>query len=316
MYGREEEKKDIKVPKSIKFFTTFLIVVIVGWIVLSMGLDCVDAQSIGIKDRWGNVQGTMNPGMAWTGFFVKTTPYSMALRKMEVNMLEGEMTSVDIDGQEVKIRAMINYRINTEGVEQAYKTICNRDNGCLEKILNIEGLAREQIKSTTSQYTSKYMWQNRQEVKEEAIKRISDNFPADIFILENAFIPDFKFNPDFVAQLEAQKVYEEQEIAEQKAALVELQLAEKKINFAYGEAEKLKKEADASAYQLKAMAEAQGFEIERIGKAEATALKLKKEQLNDDMLTKEWIDAWKAGGSQVPHWITDGGQQFLVEVTE
>lgn len=306
----------METQKKVLFFITFVFIFLLGIVILRMGLDTVDAQSIGVKDRWGSVQGTMQPGMEWTGFFVETTPYSMALRKMEINMLTGEMTSVDIDGQEVKIRAMINYRINTEGVEQAYKTICQKDNGCLEDILNIEGLAREQIKSTTSQYTSKYMWKNRQEVKEEAIKRISDNFPVDIFILENAFIPDFDFNPEFVAQLEAQKVYEEQEIAEEKAALVELQLAEKKINFAYGEAEKLKKEADASAYQIEAMAKATAFEIERIGQAEATALKLKKLQLNKDMLTKEWIDAWKAGGSQVPHWITDGGQQFLIEVTE
>ena len=79
-----------------------LFVVVIA--VLAIGFDTVDASHIGVKNRFGVIQGTMQPGMAWTGLFVHVEQYDLRMQKMTVEMLEGAKTAVDIDGQTIKAR--------------------------------------------------------------------------------------------------------------------------------------------------------------------------------------------------------------------
>jgi len=259
---------------------TIIGIIFCGIVVVCMaGFDVVDASHIGVKNRFGVIKGTMNPGMQWTGLFTSVEQYDLRIRKTTVEMLTAETTAVDKDGQTIKARIQINYRLSPDNIIDAYSKV-GRDKD-LAGILNLDGIIREGFKSTTSNYKSKEIWQNRQKVKEESIKNIEANFPSKYFKLENVIISDIDFNPAFIAAIESQKTNEELAIAEEKAVEIAKQSALRKIEIANGDAESQKLYAEAEAYQRLVLAQ-----------AEAESLKLKRQHLTPEMVQNNWIDAW------------------------
>jgi len=309
-------------------FGIFIFLALAGLIGVTLAYDVVDASHIGVKNRFGKIHGTMQPGLEYTGLFTHVEQYDLRVQKMTVEMLEGEKTSVDIDGQTVKSRIEINFRVNPKNIVQIYKEVGRQ--GDMVSILNIDGIVREGFKTTTSKYKSKEIWQKRNEVKREAIETISANFPNDYLLLENVIISDLDFNPEFIAAIEDQKTNEEKALAKEKEVEIASMEAKRVEATAKGQAEAQKVSADAQAYERKALAEAdayqkkqmadaQAFERLELGKAEAEALRLKKAELTENMVRNNWIDAWKSGGAQVPKWITSGDSGnflFDVEVAE
>jgi len=292
----------MKTDKSFGIVFVVMAVILIGLGILMLGFDTVDASHMGVKNRFGVILGLQQPGMQWTGLFTHVEQYDLRMQKMTVEMLEGEKTSVDIDGQTVKARIEINYRLNPSNIQNAYTNIGPQRSMGL--ILNLDGIIREGFKTTTSQYKSKEIWQNRQKVKEEAIETIKANFPSDYFTLENVIVSDLDFNPDFIAAIELQKTNEELAIAAEKAVVISTQEANQKIETARGEAESKKLAAEATAYATLTLA-----------KSEAEALGLKSIKLTPLMVQNNWIDAWRAGGAKVPVYIAGGeGQQFLMEM--
>ncbi len=291
--------------------TIVIAILVIGLIALFAGIDTVDATNVGVKNRFGVIQGTMQPGMAWTGLFVHVEQYDKRIQKMTVEMLEGEKTSVDIDGQTVKARIEINYKINPENIVDAYTNVGRQNT--MAATLNLDGIIREGFKTTTSKYKSKEIWQNRQKVKEEAIEIIKANFPEHYFSLENVIISDLDFNPEFIAAIELQKTNEELAIAEEKQVEVEKQKANSAIQVARGTAESEKLAAEATAYKIKVDAEANAFKVREIARAEAEGLAMKKQELNDQMLYNNWIDAWNG---QLPTYVitTAEGSNMLMQL--
>jgi regulator of protease activity HflC (stomatin/prohibitin superfamily) len=153
-----------------------VVLIIVGFIILiglGLGFDTVDASHIGVKNRFGVLEGTMQPGMQWTGFFTHVEQYDLRLRKKIIEM-NGADSAVDKDGQGIFATIEINYRLNPENVENAYSKIGIDNN--LAEILNIDGTIKEGFKSVTSEYTSLEIFQKRSEVKQKAIEKIRENF--------------------------------------------------------------------------------------------------------------------------------------------
>ena len=293
---------------------TVSLIIIAFFIVIAIiisGFDTVDASHVGVKNRFGVIQGTMQPGMAWTGLFVHVEQYDLRMRKMTVEMLENEKTAVDIDGQTIKARIEINYRINPENIEQAYSTIGRQAE--MAAILNLDGIIREGFKTITSKYKSKEIWQNRQKIKEESISTITSNFPEDFFKLENVIISDIDFNPEFINAIELQKTNEELAIAAEKAVVIATQEANAKIESARGTAESNKLAAEATAYKIKVDATANAFKVREVARAEAEALAMKKKELTSEMLYNNWIDAWDG---KLPQYVitTSEGSNMLMQL--
>ena len=270
------------------FFAVVGIIIFIGVIfVLNMGYDTVDASHLGVMNQFGELKGIMNPGMRWTGIFTHVEQYDLRIRQDTVEMLTAEQTAVDKDGQSIKARIQINYRLLPDSVEEAYKNVgLDKD---LATVLNLDGIVREGFKTTTAKYTSTEIWQNRQTIKDEAIKNIETNFPKKYFVLENVIIPDIDFNPAFMAAIEQQKTNEKLALAKEKEVDIAKFEADRKVAETRGLQDSKKLEYDAEAYKILVAA-----------KSEAEALALKKEQLSPQMVQNNWIDAWKAGGSQVP----------------
>lgn len=246
-----------------------LLIIFVGSIIICLaGFDVVNASHVGVKNRFGVLHGTMTPGMAWTGLFMHVEQYNLRMRQMTVEMFEGEKTALSVDGQMVKARIEINYRLSPDNIQEAYSRI-GKDK-YLANTLMIDGVIREGFKSTVSKYRAEEVWQNRQKVKEEAIAKISNNFPVKYFVLENVVISDIDFNKAFLNAIELEKTNERLALAKEKEVEIEKNEADRKIAFAFGESESKKLAAEAEAYALNA----------------------KRKELTPLMVQNNWIDAW------------------------
>lgn len=264
-------------------------------IVYMLGFDTVNASYIGVKDQFGQIQGTMMPGMQWTGLFVHVEQYDLKTRK-EVVEMNGSESAIDKDGQSVFARIEINYHLNPDVVVDAYTKVGHNDD--MADILNIDGIVREAFKTVTSEYTSLEIFQKRAEVKDKTIEKIRMNFPTKYFTFDNVVISNIDYNAQFKAAIEGKKTA--QELAKQTEAEVQIEQykADKVIQQARGAAESVKLAADAQAYERLAIA-----------KSEAEALGLKRIQINELMVQNNWIDKWN--GALPTYMLGSGGSGFL-----
>jgi regulator of protease activity HflC (stomatin/prohibitin superfamily) len=265
-------------------------------VVYLIGFDQVNASHIGVKDQFGVIQGTMAPGMQWTGLFVHVEQYDLRTRKAVVEM-SGDESAIDKDGQSVFARIEVNYHLNSDSVTEAYQKVGRNDD--MADTLNIDGIVRESFKTVTSEYSSLEIFQKREEVKERTIARVRANFPTKYFTFDNAVISNIDYNAQFKAAIEGKKTA--QETAKKTEAEVQIAAfeANKKIEEARGSAESVKLAADAQAYERLAIA-----------RSEAESLKLKKEQITPIMVQNNWIDKWNGA---LPTYMIggDGGTSLL-----
>lgn len=266
-----------------------LIIVVVGMIIALLGFDVVDASHVGVKNRFGVIQGTQTAGMQWTGLFVHVEQYDLRVRKMTIDM-QGTESAVDKEGQSVFATIEINYRLKPDNVENVYKRV-GKDN-IIADILNLDGIVREGFKDTTSKYSALEIVQNRQEVKEKAITQIQSNFPEDYFVLENVIVSNIDFNVNFKNAIEQKKTNEELAKAKEKEVDIQKFEADKKIEQARGEAESKKLQAEAEAYRSVELKKADAEGRLLIAKAEAEALELKRKQLTPLMVQNNLLDKW------------------------
>jgi regulator of protease activity HflC (stomatin/prohibitin superfamily) len=278
------------------------IILVAGIIIACMlGFDSVDATHLGVMNNMGTIKGVMQPGFRWTGFFTHVEEYDLRLRQMTVEMMDAEKTSIDHDGQTIKARIQINYRLNPESIISAYTKVgLDRD---LAETLNIEGIIREGFKTATAEYSSTEIWQKRGEVKDKAIKIIEANFPKEYFNLDNVVISDIDFNPAFIAAIEQQKTNEKLALAKEKEVDIAKFEADRKVAEQKGISDAAKLQYEAEAYKTLTLAQ-----------AEAQALKLKKEQLTPLMIQQSYIEAWKAGGAQVPKIVMGDAPGLLMQM--
>jgi regulator of protease activity HflC (stomatin/prohibitin superfamily) len=251
---------------------------IASLIIYMLGFDTVNASHIGVKDQFGQIQGTMMPGMQWTGLFVHVEQYDLKTRKATVDMSGGE-SAIDRDGQSVFARIEVNYHLNPESVTDAYSKVGRNDE--MADILNIDGIIRESFKTVTSGYTSLEIFQKREEVKEKTIERVRINFPSKYFTFDNAVISNIDYNAQFKAAIEGKKTAQETAKMTEAEVQIEQYKADKVIQQARGAAESVKLAADAQAYERLAIA-----------RSEAESLKLKREQITALMVQNNWIDKW------------------------
>jgi len=254
------------------------IIIFIAMAVALAGFDVVDASHVGVKNRFGVILGTMQPGMQWTGLFTQVEQYDLRVRKMTIDMA-GEQSAVDKDGQSIFATIQINYRLKPDNVENAYKRI--GPDPILAEILNLDGIVREGFKDTTSKRGALEIVQNRQEIKEQAIERIQANFPAEYFNLENVIVSNIDFGLNFKNAIEAKKTNEELAKAKEKEVDIQKFEADKAIEKARGLSESKKLAADALAYERLELA-----------KSEAESLRLKRQELTAIMVQNNWIDAW------------------------
>lgn len=163
-------------------------------------------------------------------------------------------SSASKDLQTIKSSIAVNYRVNQDHVADLYQKI-----GMSYESTVINPAISECIKSVTSRYTAEELITKRTEVSEE-MKNFLQKKLSEKYILVDSFnIINFDFTDAFNTAIE------EKQIAEQNALKAKYDL------------ERIKTEAEQAVTKAK---------------GEAEAMKLKNEQISQNIIYLEFIDKW------------------------
>jgi len=256
----------------------FLGAMVVLGIVALAGFDSVDANHLGVKIKLGENAGVMRPGYAWTGLFTKVYEYDLRTRKNIIDM-SGSNSAVDKTGQAVFATININYRVKPtpETVQKLYNNVGT--NEIIADVLNIDAIVSEGFKQATVKYDALEILDKRQEVKELAKENIRSNFPAEYFEIQDIIITNIDFSEKFKEAIENKKTAEQEALKEQNQL----------------EVVKFQQQQEIAKFQ-----------------AEAERLKLQKEEINELLIKKAWVDKWDG---QLPLYMltpTDNQEMMMV----
>lgn len=217
----------------------FVILLLIAFVILISGFDTVDASHLGVKVRLGQITGTMQPGMKWTGLFTHVYQYDTRIRKIQVEML-GEQSATDKDGQAVFGIVNVNYRLkeNADIVQKLYSHVGTDDT--LANKLNINAIIKEGFKQATVEYEAMEILQNRQKVKELAKENIRKNFPQDYFEIVDIVVENIDFTPQFKDAIEQKKIATQNKLKEEEQVQVVKFQQQQEIEKYKAEAEKLR----------------------------------------------------------------------------
>ena len=208
-------------------------------IVLIVGFDTIDASHLGVKIKFGEITGVMEPGMQWTGLFTHVEEYDMRIRKSTV-IMEGVNSATDSSGQAVFGSVNVNYRVknNKDVVWNLYKNV--GPDSVIEDRLNLGPIIREGFKQATVKYEAMDILNKRQEVKELAIKNIQGNFPAEYFEIVDIVVENIDFTPEFKLAIEQKKIATQNKLKEEEQVQVVIFQQQQEIERFKADAEKMR----------------------------------------------------------------------------
>jgi len=183
-------------------------------------------------------------------------PYITSIVKMNVRtqIAEATCTAASRDLQTITTTVAINYHADKAQAADLYKRVALG-----YEVTLIQPALQESVKAVTARFSAEEMITKRQEVsgqiKEELAKKIS---PYGL-VIEIFNITNLEFSAEFNSAIEAKQT------AQQNA---------------------LKAEQDLARIKMEAQQE-----IEK-AKAEAESLRIKREQITEQMLRLEWIKKW------------------------
>ena len=198
--------------------------------------------------------------------------YDVTVQKFEV---PAQSSTKDL--QDLSARFAINFRLDPREV-----VTIRRTQGTLANIVSkiIAPQTQESFKIAAARRTVEEAITKRENLKNDFDEALDERLAKYGIIVLDTSVVDLEFSPEFA------KAVEEKQIAEQRA---------RRAVYVAQEAEQ---EAQAEINRAKGRAEAQRLLAETL-----------KAQGGELVLQKEAIEAWKAGGSQMPRVLVTGGGQ-------
>ncbi|MGD1930779.1 MAG: prohibitin family protein [Leptolyngbyaceae cyanobacterium] len=196
--------------------------------------------------------------------------YDVTVQKFEV---PAQSSTKDL--QDLSARFAINFRLDPSEV-----VTIRRTQGTLENIVSkiIAPQTQESFKIAAARRTVEEAITKRENLKNDFDEALDERLAKYGIIVLDTSVVDLEFSPEFA------KAVEEKQIAEQRA---------RRAVYVAQEAEQ---EAQAEINRAKGRAEAQRLLAETL-----------KAQGGELVLQKEAIEAWKAGGAQMPKVLVTGG---------
>lgn len=224
----------------------------------------VPAGHRGVLLTWGKVEDRiLNEGIN------TVTPFVNQVKVMSVQTMKytAQASSASSDLQIVTTEVTLNYHLEAGAVNKIYQQFYDT----WEDRVIVPAI-QEAVKASTAEFGAADLIQKRAVVKDAIEDSLKDKLMGYNIIVENVYITDFKFSPEFESAIENKVV------AEQNAQQAENVLKQKKV-----EAEQMIATADGLAQSkiLTATAEAKAIQIQ------AEALKDSKE-----ILTLRYLEKW------------------------
>lgn len=204
----------------------------------SCGWEIVDTGHVGVKTQFGKIiESGIPEGLQ---FYMPFTGKSISEVDLRIQKGEGEESTFTKDNQEVKVKFVINYRLDSKQTENIYR---NGNSSYFENVAPqvIVGTMKEVV----GQFNAETIVSQRSKVNDDVQKAIKDKLATKAIVLENFEVTNFTFDPQY------QQAIESKMIATQKAKEAEnktAQVREEKdqaILRAQGEAEAMKIKSQA-----------------------------------------------------------------------
>jgi len=241
----------------------------------------IDPGQVGLVENVGKI----NENSTITEGFHLKLPILSRVRVYSATVQKPQLKSAAAtkDAQTVDAEVTVMYRLDTTKMVPIRRNL--GDMPAIDAF--VQQIAQEEFKKATAGFTAEELITRRGEVKTAFDAGLKDRLGTQHLVFVESAVIDLQFGKNFSEAIEAKQV------AQQRAKQAEYESARAK--------------AEATA------------EVERArGKAEAQ--RLLAETLNNNggtlVLQKEWIEAWKAGGSQVPQVMVmgEGGNPFLLNL--
>lgn len=257
--------------QAIKRWVIIGAIVLVVCILLGSCIVIVPAGSKGVRMTFGAVD---ESHVLDEGINLKI-PFVQTVEMVNVRVLKYESPSNNSssrDLQTIESNIAVNYRVDSDSVAKLYKNL-----GMNYESTIISPAVSEVVKSVTALYTAEELITKRAEVsaqmKEQLQKKLEDKY----IIVDDFNIINFQFTEAFNQAIEAKQ------IAEQEALKAQYELEKVEIE------------------KQQAILKAEG---------EAEALRLRKQELNENIIMLEFINKWDG---KMPTYY--GGEGLMFNIT-
>ena len=221
---------------------SFLIgLIVLGCWVVSLGLVVVPPGEVGVRTNFGQVQNeTLGPGLHWV------TPFMSQVTNMDTRVQPHPMKEIDAASKEyqsVRITGTLTYHIDARYASQLFQEV---GPDFADKI--IDPALNDFVKTVTPEYSISEILNKRDEIRSRAITALGNNLARYHIIIDDIYIANIAFSPEYQAAIEAkqvaqQQVQTEQQILQQKKIQAEQQVAaaqgqaDSQVVLAHGQAE-------------------------------------------------------------------------------
>ena len=255
--------------------------------------------------RLGKIQEITGPG-----FYVKIPIFEsrhVADTRMEEIVLENWIATKG-GSNRVMVTMVINHRINPDSsnIEALYKLFgsgFNYEDRLFGKA------ATDRLKSSVSKREIQAVTDDRDKIRSEVLSKVTVLAEQYGIMVKDLQIQSVEFAPEYMEKLTLVQTARAQAAAAKEDKIREAFLAEKKIEFAKGEAGKKEKLASAEAFKIKVESIEKAAATEREGLAEAAVMTAKAlaAKQSGALADLKRAEAQKNWDGSVPQFMNSGG---------
>jgi prohibitin 2 len=199
----------------------------------------VPAGHRGVVTLFGNVSGkVLEPGLNFVNPMAHVRDMNVQIQKA---VIKGGAASRDL--QHVNTTLTVNFALNPTKVAELYSNV-----GLDYEAKLLDGTAQDAFKGVTAAYTAEELISKREDVRariKEALASKVSHLSSGAVIVDDVFITNFDFSPEFNQAIEAkQSASQKAQKAQQDLARIKIE-AEQRIATADAEARAIKIQADA-----------------------------------------------------------------------
>ena len=277
-----------------------ILVVLLGLLGVSNSCERIDAGHVGVKvNLYGSGKGVSDVTEC-TGlvFFnplstkIYEFPTYIQHKEYKLDAESGTDNSFIVnskDGSEFSVSPIMNYSVKREKVPAIFakyrRSLPEIEEGFLKTAVY------DAFRLAANKYTADGLISNREVFEIEVRRILISQLDKEGFVL-NQFTSNLIYPDSFKKAINAKN-----------NAVQSALMAENRV-----------KQAEAEAKIKVATAQGNAEALLANARAEAESNKLRQQTLTPMLLQQQWIEAWKHGGAQVPTYITNGGEKFMLNL--
>ncbi|MBT3285639.1 prohibitin family protein [Candidatus Bathyarchaeota archaeon] len=287
-----------EVPANVRRMTGTVIILLIlaisGVVILSTATVRIPSGNRGVLLTWGKVEDRiLQEGLSFKIPFSQT----VVLMNTQIQKAESTEATATADLQEVSTTVAVNYRLDTERVNQIYVDL-RQD--YVNRVIkpNIE----ESIKATTAEYRAEELVTNRADVKATLDEILTERLALFNIDVVSVSLTDFQFSSSFSAAIDAKVT------AEQQALVSKNEL--EKIRY---EAQQQIIQAEAAKNATIARAQGDAFAVIIEANATAQAIEIITQQMTTEYANYLWLQQWDG---RLPAVMTKDEQGLIIDASD